>query len=95
VSRAAVVAGDIWCDVSAGVQHRQFVADGFDDIDWFVVDDAIVVMKYYAYLEKGVKPAQAALLGAKQMVSPSVDEHFTHRRIYPILLMASCWSALS
>ena len=78
-----------WRDVSVRLQPRQSFLDGADYLDWFVVDDAIVVIENVSrYLEQGMAPVEAALKGAREVgftvlsISLSLVAVFT-----PILLM--------
>jgi len=59
---------NIRSNVPFRLQHQQSYFDGFDDLDRFVVDDAIVVIENIArYIEQGLSPMEAALKGSAQM----------------------------
>src|SRR3546814_4615794 len=61
-----------------------------------VVDDAIVVVEnIHRHIEKGLSPVQAALIGAREIVTPVIAMTFTLAAVYaPIGLMGGLTGAL-
>src|SRR3546814_2784894 len=61
-----------------------------------VVDDAIVVVEnIHRHIEKGLSPVQAALIGAREIVTPVIAMTITLAAVYaPIGLMGGLTGAL-
>ena len=84
-----VFCGALICLIPLGLTFNLFTLTGLVIVLGMVVDDAVVVTEnVIAHRERGMKPAEAALIGAKEMLGPVLASAITTALAFgPIVAM--------